>query len=103
MIGTPVSGMGRRVAAAADWAVRHRPRVPVIRTGPEHPPWVGRALTDCLPLVPLSTVVVALRLLGREWAWLACALVYGAYVLVFVVLPWLVSIARHFVLGYRGG
>jgi hypothetical protein len=97
-----VSGLRRGIGAAADWAVRNRLRLPAIDVGPEHPPWVGRALTDLLPWLALATAAAVLHLIDREWAWLAFALACGAYLLVFAVLPWLVDVARSFVAGYRG-
>ena len=97
-----MSGLARRIGIAADWTLRARPRLPVIGTGPDHPPWVGRALTDCLPLLALVVATGVLRLLDKDWAWFLAALAYGAYLLVFAVFPWLVNIARSFVAGYRG-
>lgn len=97
-----VNRFGRSIGAAADWAVRMRPRWPAIETGPEHPPWVARALNDCLPLLAMLSVAAVLRLLNMDWAWLAFAIVYGAYLLFFDALPWLVNIARNFAAGYGG-
>lgn len=82
--------------------MRNRLRLPVIDVGSGHPSWVGRALTDSLPLLALAAAAAVLRLVDREWAWLAFALAYGTYLLVFAVLPWLVDVARSFVGGYRG-
>ena len=89
------------IGAVADWAERVRPRLPVLETE-EHPPWVVRAVNDCLPAVLLLTVTGALRLLDSEWAWRVFAVSFGAFVLFFGVLPWLVDIGRNFAAGYRG-
>lgn len=94
-------GVMGRIGAAADWAERVRPRLPVLEAE-EHPPWVVRALNDCLPGVLLLAVTGVLRLLDSAGAWLVFALFFGAFVLFFGVLPWLVTMGRSFAAGYRG-
>ena len=66
-----------------------------------HPPWVDRALSESLPALALLAVFGLLRLLNRHWAWLAFGAACAAFAMVFYFLPWIVSIARNFVAGYR--
>jgi hypothetical protein len=94
-----VNRAGRRIGAAADWAVRARPRWPVIETA-GHPLWVDRAVSESLPLLALLAVVGVLRLLDHDWLWLAFGVAYAAFAIVFYLLPWTVNIARNFVAGY---
>lgn len=91
---------GRRIGQAADWAEHARPRRPVIEAA-EHPPWVGRALSDSLPMLLLVAVLGALRLLNADWAWVVFGVGCAAFTIVFYVLPWTVRIGRSFAAGYR--
>jgi hypothetical protein len=49
----------------------------------------------------LFAVLGVLRLLHYEWPWLAFGVVYGAYAVVFYLLPWTVRMGRAFAAGYR--
>lgn len=96
-----MSSIGRRITGIAAWAEHTRLRWPNLDKA-ERPAWVNRAINEALPLLAILAVAGVLYIINVHWLSLAAALLAVAYVLVFSLFPWLVSIAVNFSEGYLG-
>ena len=96
-----VGSIGQRITGIAAWADRTRLRWPEFNEQ-GRPTWVNRALSEAAPVLAILAVVGVLHFLDVRWLSMAWALLAAAYVLLFGLFPWLVSIVVNFSEGYRG-